>query len=82
MRKLMIVLALAGLTMSAAAQEQNKPTRKYSVAANSFWSNWFPQGGVEWSAWYNNQEHQQSLDLNCSPFKKFPCGSVRGCSHW
>ena len=70
MRKLMITLALAGLAMSAAAQEQSEePTQKYSVATNSFWSNWFLQGGVEWSAWYSNQEHQQSLDLDKSPFR-------------
>jgi len=75
MRKLMIVLALSGLTLSAAAQEQNvEPTRKYSVATNSFWSNWFLQGGVEWSAWYNNSEHQQGLDLDKSPFKGFRAG--------
>ena len=71
----MIVLALSGLTLSAAAQEQNvEPTRKYSVATNSFWSNWFLQGGVEWSAWYNNSEHQQGLDLDKSPFKGFRAG--------
>mgnify|MGYP003747298053 CR=1 FL=1 len=75
MRKLMITLALAGLAMSAAAQEQSEePTQKYSVATNSFWSNWFLQGGVEWSAWYSNQEHQQSLDLDKSPFKGFRGG--------
>lgn len=31
-------------------------TEKYSVATNSFWSNWFIQAGVEWNAWYGNYE--------------------------
>ena len=67
MKKLFIVLALAGMSLTSMAQED--PTLKYSVATNSFWSNWFIQAGAEWNAWYSNEEH--GLGLSRSPFQKF-----------
>lgn len=67
MKKLFIVLALAGMSLTSMAQED--PTLKYSVATNSFWSNWFIQAGAEWNAWYSNEEH--GMGLSRSPFKKF-----------
>lgn len=45
------------------------PVQKYSVATNSFWSNWFIQVGGEWNAWYSGQEHGNGLSK--SPFKGF-----------
>ena len=68
MKKLLIALAFAGFSMSSMAQEAD-PTLKYSVATNSFWSNWFIQVGVDWHAWYSNEEH--GLGLARSPFKDF-----------
>ena len=68
MRKLLIVLAFAGISMSTMAQDAD-PVQKYSVATNSFWSNWFIQVGADWNAWYSSEEH--GLNLNRSPFKKF-----------
>lgn len=44
-------------------------TEKYSVATNSFWSNWFIQGGVTWEAWYGNYEDGMGFSKN--PFKAF-----------
>ena len=44
-------------------------TEKYSVATNSFWSNWFVQLGADWNAWYSNQEHGR--DAAISPLKDF-----------
>ena len=49
--------------------QNDVPTEKYSVATNSFWSNWFIQVGAEWNAWYSGQEH--GLDLDRSPLKSF-----------
>lgn len=70
MKKLLIALAMCGLSMGAMAQETTAdPTLKHSVATNSFWSNWFIQAGADWNAFYSNQEHGQGLDR--SPFKKF-----------
>lgn len=68
MKKLLAVLAFAGLSLSGFAQDAT-PTEKYSVATNSFWSNWFIQAGAEWNAWYSSEEHGQNFAT--SPFKKF-----------
>lgn len=64
----MIVLAFAGISMSSMAQDAD-PVQEYSVATNSFWSNWFIQVGGNWNAWYSGEEH--GLDLAKSPIKKF-----------
>ena len=47
MKRLMTILAFAGLTITALAQE-TVSTKKYSVATNSFWSNWFVQIGGDY----------------------------------
>jgi len=57
MKKFLMVLAFA--SVSVAGMAQNEPTQKFSVATNSFWSNWFIQvnaigtssfeGGEKWS---------------------------------
>ena len=69
MKKLMIVLAFVGLSSFALAQETNVPTKKYSVATNSFWSNWFVQVGGAYNVFYSNEQHGLGLDNN--PFKAF-----------
>ena len=61
MKRLMTILAFAGLTITALAQE-TVSTKKYSVATNSFWSNWFVQVGGDYNAWFSNQEHGLGLD--------------------
>jgi outer membrane protein OmpA-like peptidoglycan-associated protein len=38
------------------AQTSETPELKYSVATNSFWSNWFISADVSYSAWYSNEE--------------------------
>lgn len=63
-----MVLAFAGVSMAGFAQEE-VPTKKHSVATNSFWSNWFVQVGADWNAWYSGQEHGAHLDR--SPIKDF-----------
>ena len=70
MKKLLMVLALASVSFSAMAQDD--PTLKYSVATNSFWSNWFIQVGAQWNAWYSAEEHGSGLDT--SPFADFRSG--------
>ena len=61
MRKFLIGAALLGMSMTAFAQQAD-PTMKYSVATNSFWSNWFIQVGGDYNIWYSNQEHGRGLD--------------------
>lgn len=68
MKKLIMGLALATCAMTGFAQE-DLPEQKYSVATNSFFSNWFVQVGADWNAFYSNEEH--GLGLSHSPFKKF-----------
>ena len=61
MRKFVIGAALLGMSMTAFAQQAD-PTLKYSVATNSFWSNWFIQVGGDYNIWDSNQEHGRRLD--------------------
>ena len=68
MKKLLVVLALAGVSMTTFAQD-DALTEKYSVATNSFWSNWFIQLGADWNAWYSDQEHGRNEAS--SPLKRF-----------
>ena len=49
MKKLMIALAFLGLGTVANAQTTIETPSKYSVATNSFWSNWYIQVGADMS---------------------------------
>ncbi|MCD8289062.1 MAG: OmpA family protein [Prevotella sp.] len=69
MKKLLIVLAFASVSVASMAQETTDPTLKYSVATNSFWANWYIQANFNWSAFYSSEEH--NLNLSKSPFKGF-----------
>lgn len=69
MKKFLIMLAIAGVSLTSMAQETETTTEKYSVATNSFWSNWFVQGGVQWTAFYSSLEH--GFDTSNNPFKSF-----------
>jgi outer membrane protein OmpA-like peptidoglycan-associated protein len=66
MKKFLMVLALASVSVAGMAQET---TEKYSVATNSFWSNWFIQANVAGTAFYSSQEN--NLNLSNSPLKGF-----------
>jgi outer membrane protein OmpA-like peptidoglycan-associated protein len=68
MKKFLMVLALAGVSVAGMAQTET-PELKYSVATNSFWSNWFISADVSYGAFYSNQE--QGKDFGYSPFKDF-----------
>ena len=58
MKKLLAMLALASVTMGSFAQDVT-PDEKYSIATNSFASNWFVQVGADWNAWYSAEERGQ-----------------------
>lgn len=68
MKKFLMVLAFAGVSVAGMAQE-GTPELKYSVATNSFWSNWFIQANVAGTAFYSSQEN--NLNLSDSPLKGF-----------
>lgn len=69
MKKFLIMLAIVGVSLTSMAQETETTTEKYSVATNSFWSNWFVQGGVQWTAFYSSLEH--GFDTSNNPLKSF-----------
>ena len=69
MKKLLIVLAFASVSMASMAQDD--PTLKYSVATNSFWSNWFIQVGYNYNVFYSNEEHNSAIDNDKSALKSF-----------
>ena len=71
MKKFLIVLALASVSLTSMAQDE-EPTLKYSVATNSFWSNWFVSGDAFYSAFYSNEEKHESFAK--SPLKDFRRG--------
>lgn len=70
MKKLFLMLAVASLSLNAMAQED--PTEKYSVSTNSFWSNWFIQGNVNWNTFYAGG-HDNYFS---APFRGFPLGTA------
>jgi OmpA-OmpF porin, OOP family len=76
MKKLLIALAFAGVGTAANAQTtQIETPSKYTVATNSFWSNWYIQAGVDMSVldvyhngeallsgeWHNNRTYGVNL---------------------
>ena len=61
-----MLLAFASVSVASMAQDA-VPTEKYSVATNSFWSNWFVHANVNYSAFYNG-----TSKIFANPFYKFP----------
>ena len=68
MKKLLILLAFAGISAIASAQD-SYTEEKHRVVTNKFWHNWFIQGNVSWNAWYGNHEDGRGWSKN--PFKDF-----------
>lgn len=57
MKKFFIALAFLGLTSASTyAQDTEVPTKKYSVATNSFWANWFVSAGFTGNTFFTSQE--------------------------
>ena len=75
MKKIVMMLALASFSVAGMAQSET-PTEKYSVSTNSFWSNWFIQGNVTWSAFYATDPAGKHNGVLSAPFHKFPTGTL------
>ena len=69
MKKIFLMLALAGMSVAGMAQTGETPEMKYSVATNSFWSNWFVSADLSYGAFYSNEEDK--FDYSKSPLKDF-----------
>ncbi len=83
MRKLMMALAFAGLASTATgmAQETEVPVKKYSVATNSFWANWFISAGIAGNAYYSSQE-QHGMSKNPFSDKRGTLGFTVAVGKW
>jgi outer membrane protein OmpA-like peptidoglycan-associated protein len=62
MKKFFIMLAMAGVSLSGMAQNET-PVKKYSVATNNFWSNWFITAGFQYGSSYSAYEQEAGLEL-------------------
>ena len=80
MRKLLLTLAVLGLSTAAMAQETEVPTHKYSVATNSFWANWYVSAGAEYNAAYTSQE--QGVSKNPFSTKRGVAGFNVAVGKW
>lgn len=72
MKKILMALVLTSVSMASFAQDDNSaaaPNEKFSVATNSFWSNWFFQASLTGTAFYSNEE--KPAEYSKSPFKSF-----------
>ena len=80
MRKLLLTLAVLGLSTAAMAQETEVRTHKYSVATNSFWANWYVSAGAEYNAAYTSQE--QGVSKNPFSTKRGVAGFNVAVGKW
>ena len=67
MKKLMLLLAIAGMSLGSFAQETTTteiPTQKHKVVTNGFWDNWFIDFGGEFISNFSNQE----VGVSANPF--------------
>ena len=70
MKKFLMVLAVAGLSSAAVAQNsgfENVPSEKYSVMTNKFWDNWFMSAGVGAEMLLGNSDAHYSIGDRISP---------------
>lgn len=59
MKKMMLLLAIAGMSLGASAQSNASaeiPTHKHKVVTNGFWDNWFIDFGADFISNYSSQE--------------------------
>lgn len=47
MKKILLALVVAGVSMATMAQAEDYPVKKHSVQTNGFWENWFVSAGYE-----------------------------------
>lgn len=70
MKKVLVLLAVAGLSSVAMAQNgkfENIPSEKYSVFTNTFWDNWFISAGVGAEMLIGNGDAHYGIGDRISP---------------
>ena len=81
MKKFFIALAFLGLTSASTyAQDTEVPTKKYSVATNSFWANWFVSAGFTGNTFFTSQESY--VDNNPFSNKRGTLGFTAAIGKW
>lgn len=66
---MMLLLAVAGMSLGAYAQENTSteiPTHKHKVVTNGFWDNWFIDFGADFISNYSGQE--SGMGVGANPF--------------
>ena len=81
MRKLLLTLAVLGVSTAAMAQDTTVPTKKYSVATNSFWANWYVSAGVDVHAAYTSEE-AHGMSFNPFSGKRGDLGFTVAVGKW
>lgn len=69
MKKMMLLLAVAGMSFGAYAQGNTSaeiPTHKHKVVTNGFWDNWFVDFGADFISNYSGQE--SGIGVGGNPF--------------
>lgn len=69
MKKMMLLLAVAGMSLGTYAQENTSteiPTHKHKVVTNGFWDNWFIDFGADFISNYSGQE--SGMGVGANPF--------------
>lgn len=67
MKKFFLAIAIVALAATNVMAQDAIPVKKYSVATNSFWANWFVQVGANAHMMYSDQEQH---DLGFFRFKE------------
>ena len=61
MKKILLALVIAGMSMGIMAQTEGYPIKKYSVMTNGFWENWFISAGYEGQMLIRDRAEDQDL---------------------
>lgn len=71
MKRVMILLVMTGLMLTANAQSSDVPSLKYSVATASFWSNWFLQADFSGSSFFGDRGNAIGTPISGGLLKDF-----------
>lgn len=61
MKKILLALVIAGMSMGVMAQTEDYPVKKHSVMTNGFWENWFISAGYEGQMLFRGRAGDQDL---------------------
>ena len=80
MKKIILLLTLGSIITSTFANDIVIPTKKHSIATNSFWSNWYISAGIDYNAAYTANE--TLTDKNPFIFERGTIGIEASAGKW